>query len=124
MHCFEGFEGDISLDTLNAAMLIVDTASQCFVNIFTPPSELYEANLLDSWFTQKYRQYGVRYASKSLVRRISKPMYRAVRPDLHRAEVMNHLIDQIRFEAAQPWYQRYPYDRKYEAKEKAEALVD
>lgn len=56
--------------------------------------------------------------------RLAKPMHRAVRPDVNRAEIMNLLIEQIRFEANNLWYQRFMYDRKYEAKEKAAALVE
>lgn len=55
--------------------------------------------------------------------RLSKPMYRVILPDVHRAEVMNLLIEQIRFEAQGTWFQRFVYDKKYEAKERAEALV-
>lgn len=56
--------------------------------------------------------------------RLAKPMHRNVQPDVHRAEVMNYLIDQIRFEASQLWFQRFAYDRKYETMEKTESLVE
>ena len=56
--------------------------------------------------------------------RLAKPMHRNVRPDVHRAEVMNLMIEQMRLEADQLWYQRFAYDRRYETKEKTDSLVE
>lgn len=69
LHFFEGFEGDISLDTLNAAILIVRTSSSDFADIFITPPEFHEATILDDWLTQKYRNFRQRYVSKSVVRK-------------------------------------------------------
>lgn len=54
---------------------------------------------------------------------LSRPMHRNFKADMSRAEAMNLLIEQIRFEAEHHWYKRYVYDRKFETKEKTEALV-
>lgn len=56
--------------------------------------------------------------------RLSRPIYRNVKPDMCRARVMNLLIDQIRLEAEHLWYKRDAYDRTFETKEKTNALVE
>lgn len=55
---------------------------------------------------------------------LTKPMYQAARPDMRRAEIMNYLVDSIRFEARQAWFGRCVSDRKYEADHKAKSLAE
>ena len=49
-HCFEGFEGDISLSTVNAAISLCFYYSDEFMKLFMPPpQEEVDANELYSW---------------------------------------------------------------------------
>lgn len=56
--------------------------------------------------------------------RLPNMLHKNIRPDLNYAEAMNCLIDLMRIEASQSWFQCMAYNRKYERKEKAEALVE
>lgn len=54
LHFFEGFAGDISLETMEAAISIVDECSYDFVELFAPlPQELQDAETLHSYFERR-----------------------------------------------------------------------
>ena len=53
-HCFEGFEGDISLSTVNAAISLCFYYSDEFMKLFMPPpQEEVDANELYSWLQRE-----------------------------------------------------------------------
>lgn len=87
LHCFEGYEGDISLDTLRAAISIVDAASFDFADVLiAPPQEFQEAKILDDWLTQKYRNVGQRFVGKSIVRKFCPN-------SLRNTSLLDHIVD-------------------------------
>lgn len=68
LHYFEGFEGDISVETFQAAHMLVDDASYDFMTLFVPgPPGESEATVLDRWFTDNVRVYGRTRIAKSLI---------------------------------------------------------
>ena len=71
LHFFEGYDGDISLSTFNAAQRICDNCSQCFVQTFNAPlQEEEDANKLISRLdniNEPVFFYG-RYIAKNFVR--------------------------------------------------------
>lgn len=68
LHCFEGFEGEISLATLEAAIQICDAASADFLSIFVPPPQEQQ----DAWLLTEYlgrlRAQGLQTIPKNHVR--------------------------------------------------------
>lgn len=61
MHKFEGYEGKISVESLQSAIDIVDASSDHFKNIFTPiPQEQSDAWKLDKWLG-RFRVPGSRF---------------------------------------------------------------
>lgn len=57
LHHFEGFSGDISLDTLRAAAQLCELSSEHFMQVFVPPpQELVDAKVLDEWLTYRCRK--------------------------------------------------------------------
>lgn len=71
LHHFEGFPGDISPQTIDAAIQICDTASLDFTQTFVSPpaqaQDVQDAMLLDSWL-QNYRNAQYRHIEKNRVR--------------------------------------------------------
>ncbi len=71
LHFFEGYDGDISLSTFNAAQRICDNCSKCFVQTFNAPlQEEEDANKLISRLdniNEPVFFYG-RYIAKNFVR--------------------------------------------------------
>jgi len=68
LHHFEGFEGDISLTTFDAARMLVDDSSRDFMSLFVPgaPGEA-EADLLERWFYDKMFMRGHTWVAKSMI---------------------------------------------------------
>lgn len=68
MHFFEGKEGDIGIETLEAAILIAYLSSIDYLKLFVPPPREYtDAITLDEWF-DKYRSQGQFLLDKSYAR--------------------------------------------------------
>ena len=68
LHLFEGFSGDIAVETLRCAILICSAASQDFLRYFVPrPQEFNEAEILDAWLTQRYRSKGLHEVPKTFI---------------------------------------------------------
>lgn len=58
LHYFEGFPGDISAETVRAAILIVSEASRHFMEMFIlpPPTDVLNAQALHGWLIGRYNQ--------------------------------------------------------------------
>ena len=68
-HYFEGFEGDISIDTLNAALRVCMAWSDDFIRIFAkPPQVQLDAMDTNEWLNNRFRKCNVRYVKKNTVR--------------------------------------------------------
>jgi hypothetical protein len=52
LHYFEGYAGDISAETLRAALIIVTESSQHFMNTFIYPSAMSDSQILDAYLTE------------------------------------------------------------------------
>lgn len=69
LHYFEGFEGDISINTLLVAIHICDDLSNDFMRLFVPPAqENVDAKLLNDWLNQRGRSVGLTTLTKNRVR--------------------------------------------------------
>lgn len=69
LHFFEGFEGDISLDTLKAAQVLCEDASLDYLRLFVPPPrELKDAMILNNWFDD-HRRRGITSIAKNYARK-------------------------------------------------------
>lgn len=67
-HCFEGFEGDVSINTLRAAEDIAKWYSNEFIRLFSPVSkECIDAVELNSWL-ERLRRQGRRVIKKNYIR--------------------------------------------------------
>lgn len=68
LHFFEGFDGDISVTSLHAAIMLCDNSSKDFADIFNPISQdCMDAQLLDEWLNA-YRAVNTRYVNKNTIR--------------------------------------------------------
>ena len=68
LHCFEKFDGDIALNTLEAAIDFCRSCSNDFLKLFMPPpQEQLDAGELDNWFN-RFRSTGQRYVPKNIIR--------------------------------------------------------
>lgn len=66
-HCFEEFQGDISLETLNDAIRVCFWYSDEFLRLFVPPpQEQVDALLLNEWLN-RIRERGERFVRKNHV---------------------------------------------------------
>ena len=64
-HCFEKFDGDIALNTLNTAIDFCFSCSDEFLKLFIPPPQEYlDACELDNWFN-RFRITGKRFVRKN-----------------------------------------------------------
>lgn len=69
LHFFEGFEGDISLDTLKAAQVLCEDASLDYLRLFVPPPrDLQDAMILNNWLDD-YRKRGYTSIPKNYARK-------------------------------------------------------
>lgn len=69
LHAFEGFEGDISLETLRIAEIICDEASADYMRVFVRPSrEIEDAKTLNDWF-DTFRKRGQTTIPRNFARR-------------------------------------------------------
>jgi hypothetical protein len=69
LHFFEGFDGDISVETLYVAIEICRDCSNDFMKLFVkPPEEFSDAQILLERF-DVYRERGCRYIEKNFARR-------------------------------------------------------
>ncbi|MCC1497941.1 YfjI family protein [Alcanivorax sp. 1008] len=69
IHYFEGFQGEISTDTLYVAVEICKECSDDFMQLFVkPPEEFADAELLEKRF-EEYRERGWRYVERTFARR-------------------------------------------------------
>lgn len=69
LHCFEGFEGSISLETLSIAETLCEDASMDYLRIFVPPPrEFQDAKDLNEWF-DRYRDQGAVSMSRNFARK-------------------------------------------------------
>lgn len=69
LHMFERGEGDITLETLEAATNICFYCSDHFIQLFVPPpQELRDATDLNAWL-DRYRSTGRRYVPKAYIQR-------------------------------------------------------
>lgn len=75
-HKFEGFEGDISKETLDSARQVVNALSIDFTSVIVPLPDTQEATVLDGWLTQHYRNAGIRFVGKNMIRRFGPNAYR------------------------------------------------
>lgn len=67
-HYFEKFEGDISLITLNAAIVFCESCSDDFLKLFmSPPQQCLDADELDNWLN-RFRNGGGRFLRKNYIR--------------------------------------------------------
>ena len=67
-HRFEGFDGDIGIDTYMAAELLVDSSSYDYQSLFgQDPRGHVDAKRLDDWFTSIFRVRGEFVIEKSLI---------------------------------------------------------
>lgn len=67
-HCFEGFDGDISMETLNVAINVCAWCSDEFLKIFLPPPQIFiDAFNLNVWLNGM-RARGIRYVRKNHIR--------------------------------------------------------
>lgn len=68
LHYFEGFAGDISLDTLNAASKLCERSSQHFMQVFVPPrQDTVDAKMLDEWLTYRCRNYSQHSIQRNII---------------------------------------------------------
>lgn len=68
LHCFEKFDGDIVLSTLETAIDFCGSCSNDFLKLFMPPpQEQLDAGELDSWLN-RFRSANKRYVPKNHIR--------------------------------------------------------
>jgi hypothetical protein len=66
LHCYEGFEGDISEKTLMTAYKVCMYYSDCYMYFFNlPPQAEMDAYCLDKWFDEHYRDLGIHHELKN-----------------------------------------------------------
>lgn len=69
LHYFEGFDGPISVETLNIAQVLCDDASMDYLRVFVPPPrEFQDAQELNEWFN-RYRKQGAISLPKNFARK-------------------------------------------------------
>lgn len=69
LHYFEGFEGKISIQTLQIAQAICEDASEDYLSIFVPPPrEMVDAQLLNQWLDQ-FREKGAATLPRNFARK-------------------------------------------------------
>jgi hypothetical protein len=90
IHKLEGIEGDISLSSIKNAFKIVSYYTDCYKVLFElPPRYIADAEELDGWFEERYRNFGEYYVLKNEARQLSPG---ALRKDGRFYSALAHLV--------------------------------